>query len=87
MAIHTVGPDSPDEIMIFAAGPTCCAVCAPKTIDRSSVETEVGRKEPRGSVLKWKAYTGIFSDREPNPRACPHSFDRHHWFLVRDLRR
>ena len=74
------------EIIVFASGPICCAVCAPRVADRSIVESEVSRREPRGCVLKWNAFTGPVSG-EPNPRPCPHNLERQHWLLVRDIKR
>ena len=40
-------------IVVFASGPIACAVCAPRFADRRVVESEITRREPRGSVLTW----------------------------------
>jgi hypothetical protein len=73
-------------VHIFAAGPSCCAACAPSELSRSVVETEVARKEPRGSVLVWRAFAEpIGGDRLPKP--CPHHAGRQHWLLVREIKR
>ena len=75
-----------DGVQIFAAGPTCCAACAPTSARKSDVEAEASRGEPRGSILVWRAFAGPIDDG-PHPRPCPHDAGRRHWLLVRDLRR
>ena len=87
MTTHTTSPRDTAEIAIYATGPTCRVICAPKIVDRRVVETELCRAEPRGSILKWKASPGPFADNGPNPRPCPHNFDRQHWLFIRESRR
>jgi hypothetical protein len=74
-----------DGVQIFAAGPNCCAACAPTNVQKRAVELEASRGEPRGSVLVWRAAGPISGHLHPRP--CPYDAARQHWLLVRDLKR
>jgi hypothetical protein len=73
-------------VHIFAAGPSCCAACAPSDLSRNAVEAQVARTEPRGSVLVWRAFGGALGG-DHVPRPCPHHVGRQHWLLVREIKR
>ena len=77
---HDVG------VVVFSAGSVCCAVCAPSGLRSDLVENEVSLREPRGSVLRWRAFQGTVHG-VANPRTCPHHPGRQHWLMVRDVRR
>jgi hypothetical protein len=71
------------EISVFAEGPTCCAVCAPRTFSRIEIELEVTERDPAASHETWTAREGPFPDGLPNPRPCPNDPSRRHWLLMR----
>lgn len=73
-------------IIVFAEGPVCCAVCVPRELRPESVENAISQNEPRGSVFRWRTWPGSL-EGVPNPSVCAHHPGRHHWLLVRDLKR
>jgi hypothetical protein len=75
-------PASPD-IVVYAQGPTCCAVCALRGADGPAVEQEVATRNALCASREWQASNVQFPDGAPNPRPCPHNAQRRHWLLVR----
>jgi hypothetical protein len=80
-------PPSSPEIAVYAQGPTCCAVCAPRRASQSAIELEIVRRIPGGSNTGWTVSVGPFPDGLPNPRTCPSDPHRQHWLLVRGVKR
>ena len=80
-------PPSSPEIAVYAQGPTCCAVCAPRRAGQSAIELEIVRRIPGGSNTGWTVSVGPFPDGLPNPRTCPSDPHRQHWLLVRGVKR
>jgi hypothetical protein len=76
-------PPASRDIVVYAQGPTCCAVCALCSADRTAVEREVGKHNFGGAPVGWEASNMPFPDGAPNPRPCPHDAQRRHWLLLR----
>jgi hypothetical protein len=72
-------------LTIFAQGPTCCAVCAPRAASRDLIEAEVALRNRSGTDanVEWRVPTGPLYDGRSNPRECPHDAGRRHWLVLR----
>jgi hypothetical protein len=76
-------PTSPD-ISVYAEGPTCCAVCALRSIGQSAIELELRRRPFLGGGARgWTVSGWPLPDGLPNPRPCISDPHRQHWLLVR----
>jgi hypothetical protein len=82
MQHHEQLPTSSPDIVVYAQGTTCCAVCALRSAGRSAVEKGIQFQGSKGHA-SWQALQAPFPDAAPNPRPCPHDGQRQHWLLVR----
>ena len=69
------------DVVVIAKGDTCCAVCAPRGMQREIVCRDTQAVAPVREG--WDVYDGGCPDGAANPRPCRRHSDREHWLLVR----
>lgn len=70
------------DVVIYSLGLVMSSVCAPASMDRTSVENAVNRQHPTGISSEWTVSNELFTGTEQrSPAPCNHDPGRRHWLL------
>lgn len=70
------------DVIVYASGIVACSACAPKTMDRAEVESQVNAKVPTGLDHGWSISPDEkFKSGQPNPCQCEDDESRVHYLL------